>query len=108
MCWGHVTGVAESNVRAFSGNWTGTGSVSGSGDSEVIEFTAAGQYMESETVLTGAVMIQLLQNAYGSGDSGVMKYRTGATQVECEGASWVAYSAPFLSDGYVQLRVEAA
>lgn len=108
MCWGHVTGVLEDNVRTFAGNWSGTGVASGSGDGEVIEFDAAGQYMESEIVNTGVNMIQILQNAYGSGDTGTMKYRTGTTQSECESAGWSNYSAPFLSDGYVQLRIEAA
>lgn len=105
-CWGHVTGVTETNVRTFSGNWTGTGAASGTGDSEVLVLDS-GEYMESEVVNTGAVTIELLQNEYAAGDSAyALKYRTGATQAACEAAEWTAYSTSFASDGFVQVRVE--
>jgi hypothetical protein len=45
--WGHVTAVDEDYARTFAGNWTGTGTISGAGNLEVV-ILAAGEYMESE------------------------------------------------------------
>lgn len=102
--WGHDTGVTETNVRDFSGIWTGTGAVSGSGDAEVIQLNAT-EYMESETVNTGSVTVTLLQNTYASGDTVTIQYRTGATQAACEAAAYSTYSAPFASDGFVGIKI---
>lgn len=103
--WGHSSGVIETNVRTFSGNWTGTGSTSGTGDAEIMSFVA-GEYMESEIVETGVFNIELLQNVYASGDTLTLKYRHASTSASCLSASWLDYTTPFLSDGYVQLRME--
>lgn len=100
-----MTGVTENNVRTFAQGWTGTGSITGSGDLEKI-CLAAGQYMESEITYTGTVSVTLLQNTYAAGDTILLKYRHGATQVDCLAASWNTYSVPFSSLGYVQLRTE--
>jgi hypothetical protein len=102
-CWGHVTGVTETNVRPFAVNWTGTGSVVGSGDSESL-MLAAGQNMVSEVVNTGAVTVELTQNQYAAGDTVTLAYRTGATQAACEAAGWTNYTVPFTSSGYVQIK----
>lgn len=104
-CWGHVTGVLETNIRTFSGNWTGTGSIEGSGDSENLVLDT-GQYMVSEVVETGIQNVELLQNNYASGDTVTLQYRHGATQVACEAADWNDYTVPFISLGYVQVRIE--
>ncbi len=65
-----------------------------------------GEYMESNTVQTGIVDVTLLQNVYAAGDSAVIKYRHGATDVDCEAAAWIVYTAPFMSLGFVQVRIE--
>jgi len=58
-CWGHSTDVTQDNTRPLTTNWTGTGSISGSGDSEKIELSS-GQYMESEIVqISGTVRVRL-------------------------------------------------
>lgn len=96
----------EDNTRTFSGNWTGTATVVGSGDSERIEF-ASGQYMVSEVVETGTLNVILDINKYGLGNEVTLKYRHGATQSACEAASWNNYTGQFASLGYVQVRLEA-
>jgi hypothetical protein len=105
--WGHVTGVIEDNIRAFSDGWTGTGDVSSTGDAETIELNA-GEYMFSETVYTDTRTVELLQNFYdNTGDDVTLEYRHGATQGDCETAGWNSYSVPFVSLGYVQARLES-
>lgn len=104
-CWGHETGVAETNTRTFAGNWTGTGSIENSGDTERVKIDS-GEYMESEVVETGSVNVQLLQNIYRPADTSTLKYRHGVSVVACQGAGWNSYSVPFASDGYVQVRIE--
>jgi hypothetical protein len=101
-----VTGVTEANVRTFAGNWTGTGTITGSGDSEKVCLDP-GEYMVSEVFQTGANIIVILQNEYSQGDYAVLKYRHGTTQSACEAASWNLYSGQFASLGYVQIRLEA-
>lgn len=105
--WGQTTGAQEGNVRTFSGNWTGTGVISGSGNSEKI-LLSTGNYMQSEIVNTGANSIQLLQNRYSGGDTGILKYRSGSNVINCEAAGWEIYSGSFASFGYTQIRVEKA
>lgn len=106
--WGHDSGVIEANVRDFSGNWTGTGTIVGSGDGERIELNF-GQYMEGEVVNTGLYLVELLQNIYDpSGDDVVMKYRHGLSEAACLAAAWAVYADPgFYSLGYAQIRLEA-
>jgi len=104
--WGHSTGALEDNVRAFSENWTGTGDISGSGDTESV-ILSDGEYMISEVVNTGIIGVTILQNVYSSGNESVVKYRHAATKSECEVAEWTTYTAQFQSDGYVQVRIEA-
>ena len=100
-----MTGVLEDNVRTFAGNWTGTGAISGSGDAEIM-CVDAGESMISEVVETGAMLVTLLQNVYATGDTITISYRHGATVGDCTAASWNAYSIPFTSLGYVQVKVE--
>jgi hypothetical protein len=97
--------VVEINIRDFSGNWTGTGAILGSGDSERLELEST-EYMISEVVDTGVDTVSLYQNLYdGSGDNVDMDYRHGATEAACEAASWNNYTVPFSSLGYVQVRM---
>ena len=64
------------------------------------------EYMESEIVNTGAYTVTLLQNIYDvSGDDVTMEYRHAATQGGVAGESYGAYSVPFLSAGFVQIKM---
>jgi hypothetical protein len=106
-CWGHDTGVLETNVRDFSSNWTGTGTIENTGDAERIALNS-GEYMESEVVETGALTIELLQNNYQAGDTVTLKYRHGVSGVACQAAGWNSYTGVFVSLGFVQVRIEVA
>jgi hypothetical protein len=101
-----VTGVLETNVETFSGNWTGTGEIEnpGANDNERLALEAT-EYMISEMVNTGVITCQLLQNEYAVGDDVTLEYRHGATAADCVADDWVAYAAPFESLGFVQIRV---
>ena len=101
-----MTGVTEESTRTFADHWTGTGEILLSGDSEKLCLDA-GEYMESEVFITDTRNISILQNFYIAGDDATLKYRHGATQVACEGASWISYAGSFESLGYVQIRLEA-
>jgi len=106
VCWGNTDEGNEDMYKTFTTYWTGTGSVSGSGDSEKISLDA-GEYMESETWNTGAVDVELTLNKYETGlGSCVVKYKTGTTQADCEGQAWATYSSPFTSGGWVKVRIE--
>lgn len=104
--WGHTTGAIEHNIRTFSDNWTGSGSIVNSGDSEKLILSSTGSYMESEIVYTDAIKVDLMQNKYGSGDTSLLKHRSGSDVASCQEASWQTYSGSFVSDGYVQIRTE--
>lgn len=106
VCWGHDTGVTESNIRNLSGNWTGSGYISGVGDAERINFVAA-ENEESETWNIGAHRIKIQYNKYASG-SGVptIKYKNGSSQALCEADTWHTYTVPFVCTGWVKVRIE--
>jgi len=62
--------------------------------------------MKSNIVNTGAVDVTLLQNEYDeTGDDVTLEYRTAATAEGIAGAAFQAYSAPFTSSGFVQIRL---
>jgi Ni/Co efflux regulator RcnB len=96
----------ETNVLTFSGNWAGTGEISGANDAEKICMDA-GEYMESGVVNTGNRMVELDQNHYAAGDTIKLEYRHDTTEVDCLLAAWNDYTIPFLSLGYVQVRIES-
>lgn len=106
MCWGHVTGVLETNIRTFLNHWTGTGAIEnpGAGDTERLALEST-EYMISEMVFTDTVTCELLQNNYAPGDDVDLDYRHGATAAACAAAAWQDYVAPFMSLGFVQIRV---
>jgi hypothetical protein len=93
-------------VRDFAINWTGTGTIENSGDAERLRLDA-GEYMESEIVITGTVVVELLQNNYQAGDTVTLQYRHGADDTDCLAAAYQNYIAPFESLGYVQIKVSA-
>ena len=65
----------------------------------------AGEYMQSEMVDTGTVTVELLQNEYAVGDDVTIRYRHGATPNLCALAVWNLYTVPFMSLGYVEVRI---
>lgn len=105
VCWGHVTGVSESNTRTFVDHWTGTGEISSAENNEQIGF-GSNKYMMSEIVNTGSKNIELSINVYASGNSVSLLYRTGSTLLDCANSEWSVYGLPFLSLGYVQIRLQ--
>jgi len=105
VCWGQDTGVEEDHTRDFSGIWTGTGVISGSGDAEKIELYL-GDYMESETWLIGVGDVVIEEDKYGGGvGNATIQYKTGATYLACEADSWNNYVGSFTSLGWVKIRV---
>lgn len=106
ITWGQSSGTTTENTSAFTAHWTGTGTITGSGDSEKI-IVSPGEYMESEVVETVIRKIVLRQNKYGAGDDVTISYRTGTTSENCQAASWAVYSVPFVSEGFVQVRLDA-
>lgn len=104
VCWGHVTGVIESNTRTFATNWTGTGTIENAGDDERLALET-GEYMTSEIVNTGAQTVELDQNHYKAGDNVKIEYRTASTYSGIDPEAWVEYTVPFKSLGFVHIRV---
>jgi hypothetical protein len=105
--FGQSTGVSQANALTFAGNWTGTGSIVGSGDGEGLVI-GPGQYMEMVDVINVVGEVSVIENFYavGYGDQGSLKYKQGATSALCLADSWHDYSGPFTSGGYVLLRLE--
>jgi hypothetical protein len=101
-----VTNVLETNVLPFNGNWTGTGTIEnpGANDNERLALEA-GEYMVSEMVFTDVNTCTLLLNEYLPGDDVTLEYRDGASAAACNAADWIVYDVPFVSLGYVQIRV---
>lgn len=97
--------MVENNTVTFAEGWTGTGTTDNTGDNETI-CVMRNQYMQSQIVYTGTIKTRLTQNKYLPGANLALKYRTGATDIECQAASWNNYTEPFSSLGYVQVRVE--
>ena len=103
--WGHVTGVVEDFARTFLNNWTGTGEISGSGDTEIIKLFP-GEYMESEVWELGSgsnATIVRDKYASGSGTPAIL-YKT-ATTAGALPSGWTSYTGSFESSGFVQIRV---
>lgn len=109
VCWGHDTGVVEENTKDYTGNWTGTGAISGAGDPELIGLQT-GEYMESQDWYLGPCIFnsaRLRQNVYDpTGDDVTLKYKTAATLAALPGTGWSAYTGPFQSLGWVKIRIE--
>ena len=106
VCFGHIAGAEETNTKTFTGNGSGTATISGSGDSEKLAFQS-GQYWNFTTVNTnGERTVTITIGKYTAADTVTIKYRTGATQVACEAASFSTYSAPVASLGFIQARLE--
>jgi hypothetical protein len=105
VTWGQRTGVLETFIKTFTGNWTGTGGITGIDDAEKISLHS-GEYMDSDIVYTGVTRVNLLQNNYNIlGDDVNLDYRHGASEAACLAAGWNDYSGTFISLGFVQIRL---
>ena len=94
-------------MRTFAGDWTGTGTINDNGDAENIALDA-GELMDSPVVFTDEGTVTAYQNKYDpSGDDVTLRYRHGVDEDACLIAGWNDYTVPFVSLGYVQLRVES-
>lgn len=105
--FGHETDVTQANVLTFGGDWTGTGSIYGTGDDERLVL-GPGEYMEGPIVNVGAVTVRLADDEYQAalGPAVTIKYKDGASEAACDADSWNTYAAPFVSAGYVRPRLE--
>jgi hypothetical protein len=103
--FGQETDIAESNSASFS-LWTGTGTVTGSGNSEAIVL-ADGESMESPTWNIGSGTVRIRSNVYasGSGDA-VIEYKQGSSSENCDIDSWSLYTEPFSSAGWVKVKIK--
>jgi hypothetical protein len=52
--------------------------------------------------------ITLRENVYNEiGDDVTLKYKTVASVGDFAGAEWAEYTVPFMSSGYVKIKIEA-
>ncbi len=96
--------MVENYANAFAGNWTGTATISGSGDAEQVTL-CSGEYLDSEVVDTGSNTVRLQANKYAAGDTVTIQYRTAVSYAACLAAAWSPYTTPFTSLGYSQARI---
>ena len=106
VCWGHDTGVLELNIKDFT-DWTGTGTVSGSGDSEIISLHS-GDYMESPTWNFGIGTLIIGKDIYASGYGAPdIYYKTGDSEATCDADTWTLYTgSPVACARWVKVRIE--
>jgi len=86
VCWGHATySDIEEDVARPLGAWSGSSELVGTGDEETLEMDV-GEYQESESweVGTGECGIDINKYRTGSDLTPTIKYKTGATEAECE------------------------
>jgi len=98
--------VEEDYIEDFTGVWTGTGDVLGTGDTERMTLYP-GQYMVSDIRNVGSGGFQILVDKYGTLGQGspLIEYKDGDSAVSCEADSWTVYTGPFTSQGWVKVRV---
>ena len=103
--WGHDTAVDEDSKEDL-GDGTTDADITGSGDAEKAAFES-GEYWESPTKFIGAGEFTIDLNKYqgGSATGFVVKYKTGATEAACNGASWTEGSS-FTSTNWGKIRIE--
>jgi len=105
--WGHHTSVEEDWDRNFWGEWSGDGLILGSGDNEVMRLEA-GQSMESITWHFGSGEVAIIRDKYQTGGNCgdlITEYKTAATEAACDAASYIGYTGPFTSLGWIKIRV---
>lgn len=109
-CWGQITGVTQTNIRTFLGNWGGdwggNGTIENTLDDERIAMYS-GQFMLSEVINTGPNKVTIKFNQYKNGDypSGGVLYRTGSTIYNVLHSAFQSYTGEFTSLGYVQIEI---
>lgn len=108
VVWGHHTAVDETFDKNFQDNWSGTGSIIGAGDDEILTFDFETGNMVSETwyVKAGQCWINYDKYQVGKGIP-TIEYKTGATKAACESDSWHVYNAGlgFTSLNWVKIRL---
>jgi hypothetical protein len=108
VVFGHEseTFIEEDNIKPYTGNWSGTGAIVGSGNDEKIRL-AEGQYMEMDEPWNLTSMRAIVSlNKYGSGDAATIKYKDGDSAANCEADDWNLYTVPFVSSGWIMVRLE--
>ena len=105
MCAGHDTAVEE-DYTIDHADGSGTGTVSGSGDDEILTLDP-GEYWEYPTWYYGIGNARIFKDKYQTGSGTiVVKYRTEATKAATEVLGWTVYSGEFNSLGWVGIKVE--
>jgi len=108
VCFGHDVSVEEMWVRNFTGYWSGSGEITGSGDEEALELHA-GDSMEMSTpwhICDRRKRIVLRYNKYRPGSTPVIKYKIGETSALCILDTWRTYTGPFTHIGWILVKVE--
>jgi hypothetical protein len=107
VVFGHDTAVDEDYAEDLS-TWTGTGTVSGSGDAEILT-QSVGDVDVSPTWNLGAGEAVILIDKYQSGSGptpALIEYKTGVTKAAAEADTWTTYdNVSFTSLGWVKVRV---
>ena len=104
VCWGHDTNVTEESIRDFLNNWIGA-TIVGSGDQERM-LLWPGDEAISETWHIGAGRISFDYNHYLMGSGAIaFLYKDGSTKANCEADSWHEYMGPYISQGWVKLKI---
>jgi hypothetical protein len=105
VCWGHDSGVVEINIRDFTGNWAGSGSIVFAGDAEKV-LLYSGQEMISETWDIGFGRVKITIDKYAAGfGAPVVQYKSGNSKANCEADIWRDYIGSFVQDGWVKVKV---
>ena len=95
-------------MRNWTGNWTGAGVITGSGDGETLAI-GIGEAEESETWKFGIGIAKIIMDKYPGATGGpvpVVEYKTGNSEANCEADSWHIYNGhSFISQGWIKMRV---
>jgi len=95
-------------VRDWVGNWTGTGVITGSGDSETL-LIGVGEAEESETWKFGIGIAKIIMDKYPGGiggDAPIIEYKTGNSEANCEADNWHIFNGhSFNSLGWIKVKV---
>jgi hypothetical protein len=110
VAWGHDTGVSETYVRDFNGNWTEDDNavITGSGDGEELTLNCITSTSISETWFVGVGSTQITINKYGTGSGidPIIQYKTGTTKAGCDADTWNLYNgSEFTSTGWAKVKV---
>jgi hypothetical protein len=106
VVFGHHTSVDEEYDENLTGNWSGSASIIGSGDSEYLRFYAGQSKILNSPWNIGTGLVKLQLNKYNTGDNVSIYYKDGSSLSNCEADTWKRYSSYFTSSGWVQVKLQ--